>query len=292
MTNIDIANIRIDGGTQSRVQIDQGAVSDYAEAIKEGKSLPPVVVFFDGANNWLADGFHRWHAFRAAGINSIAADVRHGTQRDAILFSVGANAAHGLRRTNADKHKAVETLLADDEWSKWSDRKIAEACGVGHPLVASVRRQLESDSSDNDADQPRIYITKHGTQAVMRTAGINAERSLKDEPDPENAVTHGEVTPPEHESAAPEDYDEKDHRIDCLIEENDRLQNIASAAVFAGTEEERADLLDRLNRLTEENRQLRILNDGLVAARDKVMRENAQLRRQLQINAKKLRAVA
>lgn len=65
-----------------------------------------------------------------------------------MLFSVGANAMHGLRRTNEDKRKAVETLLADEEWSKWSDREIARKFGVGHPFVAAVRSSLESDSSD------------------------------------------------------------------------------------------------------------------------------------------------
>lgn len=32
-----------------------------------------------------------------AGLAGITADVRRGTRRDAVLFSVGANALHGLR---------------------------------------------------------------------------------------------------------------------------------------------------------------------------------------------------
>lgn len=39
--------------------------------------------------------------------------------REAILFIVGANASHGLRRTNADKRRTVERLLADEEWRGW-----------------------------------------------------------------------------------------------------------------------------------------------------------------------------
>jgi hypothetical protein len=30
-------------------------------------------------------------------------------------------------------------VLADAEWSQWSDRKIAEVCGVTHPFVANIR---------------------------------------------------------------------------------------------------------------------------------------------------------
>lgn len=51
---------------------------------------------------------------------TIAVDVRPGSQRDAILYSLGANAAHGRRRTNADKRRAVQRMLSDEEWSRWS----------------------------------------------------------------------------------------------------------------------------------------------------------------------------
>ena len=38
----------------------------------------------------------------------IAADVRQGTRRDALLFAAGANSSHGLSRTTADKRRAIE----------------------------------------------------------------------------------------------------------------------------------------------------------------------------------------
>jgi hypothetical protein len=34
----------------------------------------------------------------------------------AVLYAADANAAHGLRRTNANKRHAVTVLLDDDEW--------------------------------------------------------------------------------------------------------------------------------------------------------------------------------
>ena len=41
------------------------------------------------------------------------------------------NADHGKRRSNADKRRAVEMMLKDSEWGKWSDREIAAKCAVG-----------------------------------------------------------------------------------------------------------------------------------------------------------------
>lgn len=143
-----ITHIRLDGGTQSRAETNAQTVAEYTEALA---SLPPVVVFFDGAEHWLADGFHRVRAHESAGCADIACIVKQGTRRDAILYSVGANQAHGLRRTNADKRRAVETLLRDEEWGAKSDRWIAEACGVHHVFVGKVRSELVTVTSSTSA---------------------------------------------------------------------------------------------------------------------------------------------
>lgn len=136
---IPLDAVRINGGTQSRAELNQATIAEYAEAVRQAVEFPPVVTFFDGASFWLADGFHRFNAHKDAGAMEISAEIRSGTQRDAILYSVGANASHGLRRTNEDKRRAVMTLLNDAEWSQWSDREIARCSGVTHPFVASLR---------------------------------------------------------------------------------------------------------------------------------------------------------
>jgi hypothetical protein len=71
--------------------------------------------------------------------------VHEGGQREALLHAAGANLTHGLRRTNADKRKAVMTLLADEEWRRWSDRQVARHCGVDHKFVAKTRGELSGD---------------------------------------------------------------------------------------------------------------------------------------------------
>src|SRR5215207_11626412 len=99
-----LKTIRTDGGTQPRAALNQDRVGEYADDMARGDEFPPVTVFYDGADYWLADGFHRYHA-RATRHPDIEAEVRQGTRRDAILFSVGANASHGMRRTNEDKRR-------------------------------------------------------------------------------------------------------------------------------------------------------------------------------------------
>jgi hypothetical protein len=128
--------------------MNQEVLAEYAELLQNGTTFPPVTVFFDGVAYWLADGFHRYHAHRTVGRDSIATDIQDGGLREAILYSVGANAEHGLRRTNEDKRKAVETMLTndivskDDKGNPHSDNSIAKHCCVHHTTVGRIRKDL------------------------------------------------------------------------------------------------------------------------------------------------------
>lgn len=166
---LKVAEIRRDGGTQTRAALDFATVTDYAEAMTDGAAFPPITVYYDGTAYWLADGFHRVAAARQIGTVELDAEVIQGGRRDAILHSVGANTTHGLRRTNADKRRAVSCLLRDQEWAQWSDREIARRCGVDHKMVSRLRDELSLGKS---ASEPRTYTTKHGTTAQMRTENI------------------------------------------------------------------------------------------------------------------------
>lgn len=153
LQELNLALLRIDGGTQQRVRMSDSHVKELTDALVAGKPLTPAVVFFDGKDYWLADGFHTREAYRANGSEAMPVDVRPGTKRDAILYSVGANASHGLKRTNEDKEKAVKVLLADAEWGQWSDGRIAESAGVTDRFVAAVRSRTTPNGSESNKNQ-------------------------------------------------------------------------------------------------------------------------------------------
>lgn len=176
---LPINEISTDGGTQSRAGINDGVVLEYANSMLDGTKFPPIVVYYDGQSYWLADGFHRIHAAKQGGFSHLPCDIKQGTRRDAILFSVGANHGHGLRRTNADKRRAVETLLTDEEWGGWTDNDIAKKCGVSQPFVSQVRK--DPSLITVISEESRSYITKHGTESRMNVARIGNSRSASDE---------------------------------------------------------------------------------------------------------------
>jgi hypothetical protein len=159
MKSLAIEKIRIDGGTQMRAELSKETYCEYRDLFLAGVEFPPVDVFYDGSIYWLADGFHRYFGAKEAKQKTIAVTIYEGTQRDAILFSVGANQSNGLRRSNKDKRRSVLTMLEDAEWVTWSDRKIAESAGVFHEMVAKLRKQLAESSSSEAAkakDKPRV----------------------------------------------------------------------------------------------------------------------------------------
>ena len=70
-----IEDILISGGTQYRARMNREVIDEYADAIREGTKLPPVLVFYDGTSYWLADGFHRLHAAQKAQEEDVAAEI-------------------------------------------------------------------------------------------------------------------------------------------------------------------------------------------------------------------------
>jgi hypothetical protein len=154
---VPIEDITVDARFQQREDLfNQSTVDLYAEAMKDGVEFPPIICIGtddDPDYSVLVDGFQRFHAAKQAGLTEILAEFRTGTEREALLFSACANAAHGLHPSAADKRKAVTLLILDDEWSKWSDREIARHIGVGNKLVSTVRREMEAAGDIDSRDE-------------------------------------------------------------------------------------------------------------------------------------------
>lgn len=180
---IDPRVLRTNGGTQMRAMLYPTTVDSYAEIMLDADGwgdFPPPIAFYDGEDYWIGDGFHRVAAYLQAGFrDSILVEVRRGTRRDAVLFAAGANGTHGLPRTRADKRRAVETLLRDEEWGQWSDREIARRCHVSNRFVSDLRREIVTVY--NTQSDERMYTTRHGTQATMNVSGQRAAAQARNE---------------------------------------------------------------------------------------------------------------
>jgi ribosomal protein L29 len=280
---LELDQIRIDGGTQSRVELNQETVAEYAQAFMAGAAFPPVVVVFDGASYWLADGFHRYFGARDAGESAIAVQVINGTQRDAVLYSLKANATHGLRRTNADKRKAVETLLKDAEWAKWSNREIARAADVSESLVRHLRENADATATRT--------VERNGKTYTQNTANIGKKQAVESDSTPAVATAK-----PAHK-AAPEappaptnhELEEAVSTINELAAENDQLRDRVAVAAMQGTDEERAMAAETIAELREQIKTLEAELDAVRTSRDTFQRQNAELMKQVRLQQKQIK---
>ena len=256
MKTLNLNNIIIDKGTQSRAAISEDTVIDYAEAMQAGDTFPPVVVYFDGVDYYLADGFHRLHAAKRLHKASIQADVRTGTLRDAILYSLGANRDHGLRRSNADKRKCVQTLLEDFEWGELSVNEMARICGVSPQLVTAVKLEMEGGTKVSTVK------TNAPKKPVKLETVVEAPLNLTEE---------------------------KDEAVQELVAENQRLSDRLAVEAMDASEEEKLAASETIAEMREQIRILEIENQSLKISRDTYQRENAELKKTVQSLQRKLK---
>ncbi len=315
---LDVKTIRIDGGTQSRTSINTEAVSEYATALMDGAIMPPVVAFFDGSNYWLGDGFHRLHAYRKAGQESIQVDVRLGTCRDARLYAAGANGAHGLRRTNDDKRRAVQMVLDDAQCAEsWTDREIAKHCAVSVSFVGAMRRpevatrqqvrreesaakkmqKVESDStnahkaavqhpekSDGGCSRTTPLLTVgsfNGCTDAVDQAAKQASDRTKNIPAPDAST----------EPESPSDYSELDAAKDQINElqiEVTRLNDSLAIECYDVSEEAKTEASRIIEELRGEVRSLEAQLAAVTISRDTYMQENAQMKAQMKMQRREI----
>ena len=130
----------LDMSLQTRCGTDIDTIGNYAEAMADGAQFPDVTVFTDGARYWLADGFHRVEAARRIGRTTVSADVRKGTEDDAVVFGGTANNKQGKRPTRADVQHFLEMVWERREavfGGTPTGGNMAEKCGVSRGTATS-----------------------------------------------------------------------------------------------------------------------------------------------------------
>lgn len=260
---VKLESIKVDGDLQSRDEISEAVVQEYTEVVRSGGQMPPVTIFYDGTKYHLADGWHRFFAHKGAGFPEIEATIIEGTRRDAILFSLSANDDHGLRRSNADKRKAVFVIFDDFEWSGWNDSEIARACKVSSMFVGKIRKELKGDiESLNELPKK---VKRGDTEYTMNTNKMGREA----EPD------------------VPE-YDEKEEKLEelatefkAIAERNEELEAKLAVGLMEGTPEEKKKAQQIIEEQAEKIKSLEAQVKGLTASRDSYQLKNGELLKQV-----------
>lgn len=166
---ISIHDIRRDGGTQPRAELDENHIEDLVFALSQGAVFDAILLYFDGVNYWLTDGFHRLAATIRRSIDKIKAEVRQGTQQDAQWHSFTVNQHQSLKRSNADKQRAIIGALKHAYGHLKSNKEIARHCGVSEISIKNWRQKLEES---NEIEKSNVReVVRSGVSYPLRAAG-------------------------------------------------------------------------------------------------------------------------
>ena len=281
MKKLNLDLIRLDGQTQARVALDSAQVAEYAEAIKDGEKFPAVVVFHDGSDYWLADGFHRYHATKQVGHVSIEAEVRTGTVEEAQIYAFGANAKRGLSTNNEDNRSIIIRMLAHPISKGWTNAEIARHIGCSKMTVGRVKTSLEPEPERVE----KTYQRKNGETVTVDTSKL---------------ATRAKVEAPKAED--PEQIDEQEQKISELVDtinelvvENQKLKDAIAVGQWDASDIEKLDVQDTISDLREQIKNLEIDNKALRDSRDMFQNRNAELLgtvKKLQAKIKKIEVEA
>jgi ParB-like chromosome segregation protein Spo0J len=96
MTQVRIADLLASSPVDPTAHLDPDRVRRYAELLDD---LPPVVAFRTAQGLILADGYHRVAAAQARGLDTVEAEIRHGSAHDALRYAATIAAEQrGLRQ--------------------------------------------------------------------------------------------------------------------------------------------------------------------------------------------------
>lgn len=253
MTHLQIEKIRIDGNTQPRAEINEKVVEEYASLLSEKVLMPPVIVYFDSKEYWLADGFHRYFSHKRLGYKEISVDIREGTLRDAQLFSKGAHNGRGLSHNAKDYQYIVLSMVNDKEWGQWSNRAIAKHVGISVMTVGRIKKKADVQQS------PKKKTIRKGKEHTVDTTNI------------------GTIAKPTEVEQLQQKIKELTSTVNEVVEENTQIKDQIAIGSWDASEIEKVDVEETIKDLREQIRLLEIDNKALRESRDMFQNRNAEL---------------
>lgn len=275
---IEIKAIRTDGGTQVRAQLVQSQVEEYASQMREGDEFPPLDVFHDGSEYWLADGFHRFFAQKSNGLLEVECTVHQGTVRDALWFAIAANKNRGLDLDPKDKRANAERCLRDEEWGKLSYTEIGKHVGLSKMTISRIAREIFPEKQ-NDV---KVVKRQDGTEYKVDTSKNKARKPKVEESQPEE-------TPDVPAYTEDDRLEDAKTQILELEEEVNKLRDVVAVGQWDATDIEKIDIQETVEELRRQNKLLEIDNAALRDSRDMYQNRCSELLRQVKALQAKLK---
>lgn len=152
-------------------------IFDMARALRDGRKLPPIVVFAVGTDFYVIDGHHRLAAYDTAGKTNIPAKVFPGRLEEAERFALRSNSRDKIPMAKADKLHAAWRLVRQDKDAD-SIATIASDAGIAESTVSNMRAVLRKLRELEVAEEDILDLSWNSARA--RAQGIEEQAELED----------------------------------------------------------------------------------------------------------------
>jgi ParB-like chromosome segregation protein Spo0J len=167
--DVEVAWVTVSSLELSSSHREAGLCPDHvAQLVAARGSWPPIVVTPAGT---VVDGAHRVAAARRLGLRRIEAVIFDGGPEDAFVEFVRRNVVHGLLLTLRErKHAAVRILRVH---ASWSDRRVAELCGLSSKTVGRLRADAGVLSGDAEGS-PVLRIGRDDRRRPVERGSVRS----------------------------------------------------------------------------------------------------------------------
>ncbi|RIX99524.1 hypothetical protein D3218_13695 [Aureimonas flava] len=109
--SVRVADLVMDESYQVRAQLDDGAVSRYADAMRSGQEFPPISIARVGGAVVIVDGFHRVTAARKIRRETITAVLVERDEAELQWLAAEANLKHGVPLKRGEGRKLLTAYV-------------------------------------------------------------------------------------------------------------------------------------------------------------------------------------
>lgn len=197
LSEIKLENIILDERYQVRKNTKKSLIALYIKKLEAGEKFPPLIVSIVNQKIYLIDGFHRYKAYKKAGIESC--EVEYCQSPDLRLTAMKKNLEHGQPLTQLEKRElGLEYIKKNPDLTS---RDLGKLTGLSHAYISKLKKRpsvgsptdLVKETDTKNISDPAKDENVLPTDFMLKMNRLSGSHVLFDEKDRPLKLESGNV---------------------------------------------------------------------------------------------------